>query len=150
MLRAIYAQAELNSMPASDLLQLFDDKKGTFSGVGFKYTLGDLFLLGELAESKIADAANDTRSYYLATGYTIGAFTPYVRYAVNKTLDDELRPQTGELTDISSYNADYSNTSIGARWDFTPSAALKADATHRKDENRDDATVYTISIDTVF
>jgi len=151
MLRAVYAQADMNSSPDMtdpyDPNHLFDDKKSSFAGFGFKYTPGDFFLLGEFGEVKIDGAVSDTQSYYLATGYSVGEVTPYVRYSVNKTLDDDLRP---EGSPIFWFNADYSSASIGARWDFMPKAALKADVTQRNDKNRDDVTVYTISIDTAF
>lgn len=124
-LRGVYASALLQSAD----IALIDDKDGTFAGLGFNYDPGDWFLLGEFGRVEVDDAFPDTDAAYLAAGYRIDAFTPYLMVGQTETQDDDLRSGLDVFGVRSSFDAKRTTYSAGVRWDFMPGLALKADVT---------------------
>lgn len=181
ILRTIYARTTMQaeSLNTSDdfanfMTSTLSNKTGQFYGVGFRYEPGNFFTLGEYASRDVEGIFADLESYYLAVGYHVGEFSPYLMYGKTRSKDDDERELTPEVIATDPYyeyypvigallNYERSSFSVGVRWDIMPSVALKADITHYKDiptvgeplpaavqNSVDSANVFTLSVDTVF
>lgn len=119
-----------------------DDTNGyTFWGVAAHATLGNGFIVSEFSHAETDYVAgyyydlngfNEEDSWYISGGYRIGDFTPHITYAESNATH-YFQSQGDKAVDVGS-----SEWTIGLRWDFHPSAALKAEYTTRSDES--DAT----------
>jgi hypothetical protein len=118
------------------------DRRVTFMGVGATYDPGQWFVMGELARFNTRSIVGDKVAWYVSGGYRIGKFTPYATFARARSRDDvshpgltlpfyppEVQPVAAALNAALNMQLgvapQQSTASLGARWDFHPSAALK-------------------------
>jgi len=124
-----------------------DRKKSTFTSVGAILDWDNVLVQTEFAKRKSDSYLNDTSSWYVTAGYRFGNITPYYTHAKLK-IDDTVRntvptacpagypaacgPTMAALSNAVS-SLKYTGLSqgeqvthtIGVRWDFRPSMALK-------------------------
>lgn len=100
--------------------------------VGAMYDPGDWFVMTEFAALRGDGLMADSRAWYASGGYRFGAFTPYVTYAQAKASIEAEPVIPGAEALIGGLNATkhlmngvQKSFSVGMRWDFMPSAALK-------------------------
>lgn len=132
-----FAQPALGQL-ASDLS--LENKKATFTSMGAILDWNNIVAQGEYAVRKTDTSLPDTRSWYVTGGYRFGKVLPYYTHSVSKAtggvpntvptacpipgclpLLTGLRAGVAGLTAIS----DQATDTIGVRWDFASSAALK-------------------------
>ncbi|MCG2584520.1 porin [Massilia sp. TS11] len=113
---------------------------GSFTSVGAIADYGQWFAQGEYARRRVQTlAAPDTSSWYVLGGYRLGKFTPYLHHG--KVTQDSPRsisgmPSSGPAAALTAgvnsviRVAQQSTTSLGLRWDFYKSAALKVQVDH--------------------
>jgi hypothetical protein len=123
------------------------DKKASFTSLGATLDWNDIVVQSEYAKRKTDSYINDTTSWYVMGGYRIGKFLPYYSHA-KLSIDDNVHngmpaacpagypaactPTLVALNGIVS-NLRYTGVSqgeqqtdtIGLRWDFRSSVALK-------------------------
>jgi hypothetical protein len=123
------------------------DKKASFTSLGATLDWNDIVVQSEYAKRKTDSYINDTTSWYVMGGYRIGKFLPYYSHA-RLSIDDSVHngmpaacpagypaactPTLALLSGIVS-NLRYTGVSqgeqqtdsIGMRWDFHSSVALK-------------------------
>lgn len=124
------------------------DKKGSFTSAGLTMDWNDIVLQGEYAKRKTDSYINDTTSWYVMGGYRIGKFLPYASHAslkidsiVENTVPAacpagypaactptmrQLSGPVGRLPYAGLGQGEQSTNTIGVRWDFYRSVALKA------------------------
>ena len=124
-----------------------DEKKASFTSVGLGLDWNDIVVQTEFAKRKVDAYVNDTSSWYVMGGYRIGKFLPYViqsKVKIDGTVANAV-PATCPVADprtcgtLAALRAgatavaysgvgqgEQSTTSIGVRWDFYRSLALKA------------------------
>jgi hypothetical protein len=118
------------------------DRNVTFIGVGASYDPGSWFLMGEWARFDTHSVIGAKSAWYASAGYRFGKMTPYLTYARMKsdgaTTDPGL-PLAGLPPPIAQQAAMLNaalnqqlgavpvqdTVSVGLRWDFWRSAALK-------------------------
>lgn len=112
-----------------------NDVKGSFTSLGMTMDYKNFLIQSEFAKRKTESRlVEDTTSWYAMFGYRIGKFTPYYDYATVK--QDSLNhyaalPTAGPLAPLSAaingalQTGLRSTNTIGVRWDFYKSAALK-------------------------
>lgn len=160
--RVVYAQGDLEADPTAGdgLGSLFDDKKGTFAGVGLRYDPGSWFVLGEYGAREIDDEFSDVEGAYFGGGVRINAFTPYIFAGFSETTDDDDR--AGPFS--TAFDFERKSVSAGLRWDFYDNVAAKFDVSHYYDFNNtdggfgstvlaqglDELTVFGLSVDAAF
>ncbi len=120
----------LTDSQAAELLM--EDDPARFVGVGTTADINNILLNFELTQTVIEDSVRlpDT-NWYLMAGYRFNKFIPYVMYET--TSND---PDSVDVSDwgpfesigqaiIDSRELSYSANTIGIRWDFDQSMALK-------------------------
>ncbi|MDC8758634.1 hypothetical protein [Janthinobacterium fluminis] len=159
------------------------NKKASFTSLGLALDWNNILVQSEYAKRKTDSYINDTTSWYLMAGYRIGKFLPYYSHA-NLKVDSivantvpascpagypaactpTLRVLSGAVNSVSSTGTqgEQSTDSIGLRWDFHRSAALKLQIDRIKPKNgqglllqpaagfKGPVTVGAIAIDFVF
>jgi len=122
------------------------DKKGSFTSLGLGVDWNNVVVQSEIAKRKTESYISDTTSWYAMGGYRFGKFLPYVAHAslrrdhvVENTVPTScpagypaactptmlaLRAGVTALTTTAT-QGEQSTTSLGVRWDFNKSAALK-------------------------
>lgn len=148
-LRAAAVQAHMPSLGTLANSLVLKDKKASFTSVGLGLDWNNIVVQSEYAKRKTDSYVNDTTSWYLMGGYRIGKFLPYYSHA-NLSVDHivantvpRLSPGLIQLsngvTKMSSTGTqgEQSTDTIGLRWDFHRSAALKVqiDRIHPKNGN---------------
>lgn len=128
------------------------DKKASFTSLGAALDWNNVVVQSEYAKRKTDSYVNDTTSWYVMGGYRIGKFLPYYTHAkltIDGSVDNHLPAAcpagypaacTPTLTALSGIvsNLRYSGVSqgeqqtdtIGVRWDFYRSLALKVQFDH--------------------
>ncbi|HEY0489336.1 MAG TPA: hypothetical protein VGD30_07490 [Telluria sp.] len=123
-----------------------DDKKVSFTSAGAILDWNNVLVQTEIAKRKTDSYINDTTSWYVMGGYRFGKFLPYVSHS-NLKADDivantvpaacpagypaactpTLRALSAGVTKLTTTGTQgqQSTDTIGMRWDFHPSAALK-------------------------
>ena len=148
-----YRIAQLGAL--ADALEV-KDKKASFTSVGLGLDWNNVLLQSEYAKRKTDSYVSDSTSWYVMGGYRIGAFLPYYSHAslkadgrVNNTVPASCPagyPATCTPTlralsagvDTLAYmrnQLEQSTDSIGVRWDFHRSAALKVQIDRIKPKN---------------
>ncbi|MGJ9417896.1 hypothetical protein ACHAC9_09040 [Massilia sp. CMS3.1] len=174
-LRALSANpglSQLNTM-ANELSA--NEKKASFTSVGLGMDWNNIVAQTEFAKRKTDTYVNDTSSWYVMGGYRFGKVLPY--FIQSKVSIDghpenrvpagvaslaPLRAGAARLPYTGVGQGEQSTTSIGVRWDFYRSLALKAQIDRVKPAvgsglllnptpgfNRD-VTVGAVAIDFVF
>jgi len=152
-----------------------DAVENTFAGLSIAADLNDYLVVAEAIYQNLGNTDQDTNSFYISAGRRFGNFMPYVTFERNEvhTNNDLYRDiqvtsaDTGLLRgSIKAYMDSNDRNeylySVGVRYDFHPSAALKVQYT-KLDDQRDesllagitpdtsrDASLLSFSIDTVF
>ncbi|PHV33628.1 hypothetical protein CSQ94_10300 [Janthinobacterium sp. BJB312] len=148
-----YRIAQLGAL--ADALEV-EDKKASFTSVGLGLDWNNVLVQSEYAKRKTDSYVSDSTSWYVMGGYRIGAFLPYYSHAslkadgrVNNTVPASCpagypaacTPTLRALSagvDTLAYTRnqlEQSTDSIGVRWDFHRSAALKVQIDRIKPKN---------------
>jgi hypothetical protein len=115
------------------------DKDASFTSVGANLDWKDILVQSEFAKRKSDSYASDTTSWYVMTGYRVGKFVPYYTHSVLKQDSAKTTtaiPHAGPAlplalgVDSALTQSEQTTDSIGVRWDFHKSAALKLQADH--------------------
>ena len=122
------------------------DTKASFTSVGLGLDYKNIVVQAEYGKRKSATLAiPDTSSWYTMFGYRMGAFLPYVVHASAK--QDSPRTVAGTPTAgpllaytyganaLASASPIQTSNSLGVRWDFHKSAALKLQFDRMSPEN---------------
>jgi hypothetical protein len=121
--------------------------KGTFNSIGLTADWNNFVLQSEFAKRKTETYINDTTSWYVMGGYRIGKFLPYytrselkVDSTINNTVPtacpagfpaactptlQQLRAGVSRVAVSGVGQGEQTTDTIGVRWDFHQSAALK-------------------------
>lgn len=122
--RASIATGELESEDV-----IVDEQDGDFLGFGMTWDNGDWLFMSEWTRVEVDGLTPDTDGYYASLAYRYDAFTPYFMYAVAETQDDDERAAVFPPTVRAAADIERTAYSLGLRWDFAPSMAVKFDAT---------------------
>ncbi|RZA31578.1 MAG: hypothetical protein EOP92_30495 [Lysobacteraceae bacterium] len=159
-------------------------KKASFSSLGLAMDWNDIVVQTEFAKRKSDTYINDTSAWYVMGGYRIGKFMPYVSHAELK-IDSavvntvpaacpagypaactptmqQLGAGVRRLPNTGVGQGEQSTSTIGLRWDFASSVALKAQIDRVKPKNgnglfinvqpgfKGDVVVGAVALDFVF
>ena len=119
-----------------------DDRRVTFAGVGVNYDPGPWFAMGEWARFDTHSIVGRKSAGYASAGARFGKLTPYATYARLKgesprsdpglpvaILPPQVAPLAAQANAVLNRQLaalpDQSTVSLGMRWDFMRSAALK-------------------------
>ncbi|CAH9053807.1 hypothetical protein PSECIP111951_02401 [Pseudoalteromonas holothuriae] len=160
---------------------LINEDDGTFIGVGFAIDYNNFLLDGEYTEIEVDNSLLAEQSqYYISVGYRLNDWTVHLTYESNddehptsrfNQVPETITAANGEQirvsTDSTNPNAplikdamnnalrtahnDTNTVSVGARYDFHPSAALKVEWSRLdNDLSNQDNDVIAVAIDLVF
>lgn len=129
----------------ADQLQV-KDTKGSFTSLGFGMDWKNIVLQAEYGKRKTSSlTVADTTSWYTMAGYRIGKFLPYVNHASARQdsprtvaglpMAGPFIPLTLGANALASQAPLQTSNSIGLRWDFYKSAALKLQFDRYSPEN---------------
>ncbi len=125
-----------------------DDRLFEIVDIGARYDPGDWFVMGELMQSRSHSILGDTHGWYVTAGYRHGSLTPYATLARLQFDSDTSQPglPLAGLPPTAAQQAAGLNTglnrltqrvavqqksiSVGLRWDFSRSTALKIQYDH--------------------
>ncbi|QTP60517.1 porin [Billgrantia antri] len=120
-----------------------DDKSFEVISLGARYDPGNWFVMGEWAQTSSRTFLADNRGWYISGGYRLGAFTPYLTYANQRIHSQTSTPglsQPGSealdamLNSLLQGQPQQKSISLGLRWDFSSSMAIKAQFDHMNHE----------------
>lgn len=121
-----------------------DHKKASFTSAGMTLDWNNIVVQTEYAKRKTDSYVNDTDSWYIMTGYRFGRALPYYNHSETKSVGRvsntvpsscpagypvACTPTVRSLSagvDILSAPVNQTTDTIGIRWDFHSSLALKA------------------------
>lgn len=179
-LRASYVQTEMNidvvaSQPliegwhaagfsdVADNIAVSEDT-GSFLELGFQIDYESLLIVGEYTELNLdGTTLPNQESFYIMAGYRFDSFLAHVTYGANDDNRDRITDDvpvvppllpllipTNGLTDSQSAETNY--ITLGLRWDFHDSAALKFEYTSYSDDldSNNDAGLFRTALVTVF
>ncbi|MGH8853028.1 MAG: hypothetical protein ACREWI_01995 [Telluria sp.] len=160
------------------------EKRASFSSLGLAMDWNNLVLQTEFAKRATKTYINDTTAWYVMGGYRIGKFLPYFSHsklkidsAVTNTVPaacpagfpaactptmQALGAGVRRLPNSGVGQGEQSTNSLGVRWDFAGSVALKAQVDRVKPNNgsglfvnpqpgfKDSVTVGAVALDFVF
>ncbi|MBC7991949.1 MAG: hypothetical protein H7Z15_01725 [Rhizobacter sp.] len=122
----------MTALGETDMLEKYSPKDMNTSALalGVNYDPGQWFFMSEFVDYKGDGILTDSKSWYVAGGYRIGKFTPYVIHARTKA-DVEEETNGGFLngginSTLYSANATQKTTSVGVRFDAFKNVAIKA------------------------
>jgi hypothetical protein len=145
-IRATYVQAQFSASAVIpvvgqriDLMDEFVD----FFGVAVFLTPGNWTVGAEYTEFEFDDLVNGEENWYLTAGYRIDSFLPHITYTHSENKDN------------ISDGDDLDNITLGLRWDFHPSAAIKFEYSENDIDagaggSDSDAELVAMSIDLFF
>ena len=124
-----------------------DDRRVTFAGIGANYDPGTWFAMAEWARFDTHSIVGKKSAGYVSAGPRLGKFTPYATYARLKGesprsdpglpvafLPPSVAPLAAQANAVLNRKLaalpDQSTISLGARWDFMRSAAIKVQWDH--------------------
>lgn len=95
----------------------------------------------------------DDQAWMASAAMRMGEFTPHVRYSTRKEVADS--GNEGRIQKQLGLEAEQSSITLGLRYDYDSSTALKFEAQHHDEKtiNGDDgesAMLYSVSVDLVF
>lgn len=98
--------------------------------LGAQYDPGDWFVMSEFVNYKGDAILSDSRSWYVAGGYRIGKFTPYLIHSQAKALIKEETGGPGFANDainavLYSVTPTQKTTAVGVRYDVYKNTAIK-------------------------
>jgi hypothetical protein len=137
--------------------------------LGASYDPGNWFVMSEFVDYKGDSILSDSRAWYVAGGYRLGKFTPYLIHAQVKTKVEEETAAgffNGPLnTILYQVAATQKTSSIGVRYDVYKNTAIKLQYDHLETGSRSngrlkpptgsnvfgrDANIVTLGVDFVF
>lgn len=112
-----------------------DPSDSQFSGLAAKAQFGNFMAMAEYTRYEFdtpllavdAIGVNQGISSYVSLAYTLGALTPHITYSERET--------NVELIGLGDLDAANDTWTLGVRWDFHPSAALKVEYNSSSDES---------------
>ena len=145
-----------------------EEEDSTYAGIALKAEFDSILVLYEYTMTEMDDSIfTDPIGQYISLAYTIGDWQPHITYEDFDTsprteildlmaADDPLRPQLAAI--IDSTNENYNRITLGVRYDFHYTTALKIDYSQVDyDEElespvrpRLDGQLISISISTLF
>ena len=145
-----------------------EEEDSTYAGIALKAEFDSILVLYEYTMTEMDDSIfTDPIGQYISLAYTIGDWQPHITYEDFDTSprteildlmaeDDPLRPQLAAI--IDSTNENYNRITLGVRYDFHYTTALKIDYSQVDyDEElespvrpRLDGQLISISISTLF
>lgn len=155
----------LDQLSLSDLTAALDFKKdsGNFIGLGVTFDNGQWVFISEYNRIDVKKSFFGQReNSYMSLGYRLDQLVPFVLVEKEnyKTKDRIYQPYQGVLPEqvlmpvmelVQSQRVDAMSYSLGLRYDFHPSAALKVQFTTRDDRIQDEKTsVLSFGVDLVF
>jgi hypothetical protein len=117
--------------------------------LGAQYDPGDWFVMGEFLSYRGDSILSDSRSWYVAGGYRLGKFTPYVIHAdVKAKIEDETGSPSAMVNaamnqTLYSITPTQKTTSVGVRYDVYKNTALKLQYDHLKTGSRSNGRLKT-------
>ena len=161
-----------------------NEKRARFSSLGLSMDWNDIVVQTEFAKRNTETYVNDTTAWYVMGGYRVGKFMPYVSHA-NLKIDSAivntvpascpagypaactptmqaLGAGVRRLPNTGVGQGEQSTNTLGVRWDFASSVALKAQIDRVTPKNgtglfvnaqpgfRDTVTVGAVALDFVF
>ncbi len=154
---------------------LVRNEKVEFYGLGVKFEYGNYFVLTEYTEAHFQQGwIPDSENYYISAGMSFGDFLVHLTYGENESKSEYenlgLPPVATEEVpaiiaagvspaDFGTYfpaanitkgffddqASKYTNITLGLRYDFHPSAALKFEVTYHEDDLYDPNAVVAVS-----
>ncbi len=124
--RGVYARAEASLGSVAGPINLGQDEKAEFMGLGLSYDDGAWLLMSELTRVKVDGVFQNTDSAYITFGRRIVEVTPYVTASWIESKDNFKR----EATPLAVLDVRRQAYSLGMRWDLVSSVAMKFDWTH--------------------
>jgi len=172
---AAAAVADIDGQKISDGIKI-DEDDVTFAGVGVTLDFDTYFFVAELTRLDLGDSlVGLNTSSYIGAGYRMNDFTFHATYGMDEdktssTLFDDIDPNLLDkdhasyvpalagLTDAAKATLEAGNAkshyiTVGTRWDFHPSSALKLDMTqYVNDLAEEDAetSLFRLALTTVF
>lgn len=106
------------------------DMDTTTLALGVMYDPGDWFVMSEFVDYKGAAILSDSRSWYVAGGYRMGAFTPYLIHSRVKA-SIQLESNAGMLngainSTLYATSPTQTTSAVGLRYDVMKNVAVKA------------------------
>jgi hypothetical protein len=144
--------AEATTPAANNLL--IEDDFGSFLGFGLSVDYNDFLFETEVITSQVENSViAEQSSYYLMFGYRINEWTVLATLENRKDEADSANlGQLGGAIDgiYKSLEFEQDVVSVGARYNFHPSAALKFDYTSTEVGDADAVNVLSVGVDLVF
>jgi hypothetical protein len=137
----------------------------TFGGLAVQMEKNGYLLIAEGTYTEVESIGFEYLDYYISAGKRFGSFLPYVTFErqesdMDRSLYAGLPAQLAQplLEGVTQQSADARTYSIGTRYDFHPSAALKVEVTKFNDQrdsnapgfSSKDATLLSLAVSTVF
>jgi len=143
---------------------LLSEDNGNFLELGFQIDYNNLLIIGEFTQLETDTILADDDAYYIMAGYRFDNMLVHVTYGAKDGGTDRLTDNvptgspeldglingTNGLTDSESSDIKY--VTLGLRWDFHDSAALKFEYTNYTDDldGAKDAGLFRTALVTVF
>jgi hypothetical protein len=156
----------------TDMLEKYNTRDMSTSAIalGAQYDPGDWFVMSEFVNYRGDSVLSDSRSWYVAGGYRVGKFTPYLIHSqVKARIKDETEGgfmNGGINTLLYQITPTQKSTAVGVRYDVYRNTALKLQYDHLETGPRSngrlktstgwgfvpgsDANIVTLGVDFVF
>jgi len=139
----------------------FDSDSGTFFGLGFGIDRNDWVVNAEYTEIRVDNTfMADRDAYYFSVGHRFGAVTPFVSYEkdddapqrqIYANLPNQLPLKPVVVGVVEQQYSDMDTWNVGVRYDFHPSAALKAQYSMADEAvTNQKSNLLTVGVDLVF
>jgi hypothetical protein len=126
--RGVYARADASIGSVGGPVNLGQNEKAEFMGLGLSYDDGAWLLMSELTRVEVDGLFQNTDSAYITFGRRIKEVTPYITASWIESKDNFKRDGT-PLAVLDTRRQAYS---LGMRWDLVASVAMKFDWTHAR------------------
>lgn len=147
---------------------------GTFYGLAGQMNFGNAFVVAEFTQNDNDEnwlgfaeigGLENTTGWYVSSGIRLGSFTPHITYGAQKTEYRTLPLANVATGEEVTFEGGYDQVTVGLRWDFHPSAAVKIEYSTQSDDsdnyylnqaggfgygNRNELDVFAIAFDVIF
>jgi len=142
-----------------------DDDKGAFTELGFQIDYNNILVIGEYTLLELNDTllADEANSYFLMGGYRFDNILVHATYGWDDSSKSRITNGVPEIAPLlplliptngqtDGEASDSSYITLGLRWDFHDSAALKFEYTSYSDDlnSNNDAGLFRTALVTVF
>lgn len=130
--------------PGGEIVELDESGVLVSYDVGFQVDYDDWLVVAEMTTVNLEDYGSESsksgtkQPWMLSVAKRIGDFTPYVTYGQDRSLD---------FNDTDTNTPFYS---VGLRWDFYESMALKTEYLHEEDSDESSGEVYQAALVVTF